>query len=52
MKLLILGSNGILGHALRKEFPEAIAWDSANLNIADENAVFNKIMDCKIFERR
>lgn len=43
MKLLILGSNGMLGHALRKEFPEAIAWGSEKLNIADENAVFNKI---------
>lgn len=38
-KLLIVGSNGQLGTALREQYPDAQAVDSAHLNIADPEAV-------------
>jgi dTDP-4-dehydrorhamnose reductase len=38
-KVLILGANGMLGHALQKVFPGAIPLEHANLDITDEKSV-------------
>lgn len=39
MSLMITGSNGQLGRALRKIYPEAVAVDHEELNIADPESV-------------
>jgi dTDP-4-dehydrorhamnose 3,5-epimerase len=36
---VILGANGQLGRALRREFPDAVALDRAALDVSDEGAV-------------
>lgn len=38
-KVLILGANGMLGHALQKVFPDAMPFTHANLDITDEKSV-------------
>ena len=48
MKVLITGSNGQLGRALKKIFPDHIAVDAEELDITNLNKVLNfNIDDCK-----
>jgi dTDP-4-dehydrorhamnose reductase len=42
-KCLILGANGMLGHALQIVFPEAVARGRKDLDITDEEAVYREI---------
>jgi len=43
MSILILGSKGMLGGALQKVFPDAIAWDKEDCDVTDEHIVQSKI---------
>ncbi|MFA6254765.1 MAG: dTDP-4-dehydrorhamnose reductase [Patescibacteria group bacterium] len=48
-QILILGANGMLGHALAEVFADQnpILWDSADLDITNENQVSNKLAKLK-----
>ncbi len=48
-KTLILGANGMLGHALAEIFADQnpILWDSADLDITDENQVSHKLAELR-----
>lgn len=39
MTVLILGANGQLGRALRRQFPDAVALDRSTLDVSDPDAV-------------
>lgn len=49
MKILLLGANGMLGHASQEVFQdhECIGWDKAELDITDEAAVKQRILELK-----
>ena len=50
MKIIILGSGGNLGQQLIKVFKddnEVIAWDRDQVDISDEELIYNKIQDIK-----
>ncbi|OGE76337.1 MAG: dTDP-4-dehydrorhamnose reductase [Candidatus Doudnabacteria bacterium RIFCSPHIGHO2_02_FULL_48_21] len=50
MKILIIGSNGLLGRALAAEFQrehQVISWDRENIDITDGRAVNSKIPEAE-----